>query len=118
MADVNEKIEKLKARALKIRSRRKSVKWEGSTYWVCEPSFRTTEQVQGMEPMEVPMYLVRHCTIEPETGVKLFDGVEDDTMAEMPMGLVRELAGAVVSFIDEEAAKAVSGNSESTPAGN
>lgn len=116
--DVYEKIDALKDKALKFRQRKKKVTWEGQTFCVAEPSYRLTEQTQTMEAGDVALFLVHQCAIDERTGKRLFNGEDHEALKDLPVSLVRELAGAVVSFIDPASVESITGNSDSTPAGS
>ena len=116
--DVYEKIENLKLKAFKIRQRKKTVVWEGQNFCVAEPSYRLTEQTQAMEAGDIALFLVHQCAIDEKTGKRLFNGEDHEVLKDLPVSLVRELAGAVVSFIDPASVETIVGNSDSTQAGS
>jgi hypothetical protein len=54
--------------------------------------------------------------VDEKTGKRLFNGEDHEDLKDLPVSLVRELAGAVVSFIDPTSVESITGNSDSTPA--
>lgn len=101
----------LRDKALALHGRKVDIDYEGLKFTVHEPSYKLTKVIGGMEEDEVALFLVRECVSSPGSEERIFLESTDAEIQKLPMGLVAKLANGAASFLKEEAAKVVEGNS-------